>query len=90
MARDKLPGLVRNATKKFERKTSGKGGVRTERGFTLFSSNEDMNNFIKIIKSLQNLGVLIDSVAETLKHETKKQEAGFFAALLAPLDASVV
>ena len=44
---------------KFERKISGKGTVRAGKRFTLFILNEDMN-IIKIIKSLENLGVLIE------------------------------
>ena len=33
-----------------------------------------MNDIIKIIKSLEDSGVLIDGVTETVKHEIKKQE----------------
>ena len=76
LARDNLPGLVSNLTSnainKFERKISGKGGVRSGKGFTLFISNEDMNDIIKIIKPLENLDVLIDGVTETVKHKIKK------------------
>ena len=36
----------------------------------MFISNEDMND-IKIIKSLQDLGVLIDGVNEAVKDEIK-------------------
>ena len=49
-----------------------------------------MNDIIKIIKSLKDLGVLIDGVTETVKHEIKKQEDGFLGNLLAPLAASLV
>ena len=49
-----------------------------------------MNDIIKIIKSLEDSGVLIDGVTETVKHEIKKQEHGFLGALLAPLAASFV
>ena len=56
-----LPGLVSNLTSnaisKFERKISGKGVVRSAKGFTLFILNEDMNDVIKIIKSLEDLRV---------------------------------
>ena len=93
LARDNLPGLVSNLTSnaidKFERKISGKGAVRTGTGFNLFISNEDMNDVIKIIKSLEDSGV-IDGVTETVKVEIKKQEGGFLGALLAPLAASLV
>ena len=75
LGRDKLPRLVRNLTSsvinKFDRKLSGKGSVRVERGFTLLISNEDMNDIIKIIKLLEDSGVLIDGVIETVKHEIK-------------------
>ena len=40
-----------------------------------------MNDIIKIIKSLEDSGVLIDGVTETVKHETKKQEGGFLSDL---------
>ena len=51
--------------------------VKAEKRFTSFISNEDMNDVIKIIDSLENSGVLIDGVAETLKHEIKNNETNF-------------
>ena len=44
-----------------------------------------MNDVIKIIQSLEDLGALTDGVTETGKHEIKKQNGGFLGALLAPL-----
>ena len=94
LARTNLSGLVSilnsNATNKLERKVSRKKAVRAGKGFALFISNEDMNEIFKIIKSLEDLGLLIDGVTETVKHEIKKQEGGFLGALLAPLAASLV
>ena len=49
-----------------------------------------MNDIIKIIKSLEDSGALIDGVTETVKNETKKQEGGFLGALLPSLAASLV
>ena len=49
-----------------------------------------MNYIIKIIKSLEDLCVLIDGVTEILNHEIKKQEGGLLGALLARLTASLV
>ena len=49
-----------------------------------------MNDIIKIIKSLEDSGVLIDGVTQIVKDEIKKQEGGFLGALLAPLAASLV
>ena len=48
--------------------------MRAGKGFTLFILNNDMSEIIKIIKSLEDSGVLIDRVTETVKHATKKQE----------------
>ena len=36
-----------------------------------------MNDIMKIIKSLEDLGVLIDGVIESVKHEIKSKEAYF-------------
>ena len=94
LARDNLPGLVSNLTSnainKFERTINGKGAVREGKGFTLFISNEDKDDIIKIIKSLEDSGVLIDGVTETVKHETKKHKGEFLGALLTPLATSLV
>ena len=49
--------------------------------FMNFFLNDDMNDNIKIIKSLEDFGVLSDAVTETVKHETKKQKRGFLGAL---------
>ena len=93
LARDTLPKLVSNLTSnainKFEGNISGKRAVRAGKGFTLFVSNEYMNDFIKMIKSLEDLGVLTDGVNETVKDEIKKQSCGFLGALLKPLFASL-
>ena len=94
LARDNLPGLVRNSTSnainKFERKISEKGAVKAGKGFSLLISIKDMNDIIKIIKSLEDSSVLIDGFTETVTHEIKNQKGGFLVALLAPLATSIV
>ena len=93
-----MPGLVinvasnaaLNAINKFERKISGTGAVRVGKGFILFISNEDVDDIIKIVKSLGNSGILIDRITKAVEHQMKKQEGGFLGAVLAPLAASVV
>ena len=72
------------------KKISEKRALRAGKGFILFISNGDMNDIIKIIKSLEDPGLLIDGFTETVKHEIKKQEGRFLRALLAPLAASLV
>ena len=49
---------------KFERKRSGQGVVRTGKWFTLFISNEDIDDIITIVESLEKSGLLIDDVSE--------------------------
>ena len=44
---------------------------------TLFISNVDMNDIIKIIKSLEDWGISIDGVTKTVKHEIKNKEVDF-------------
>ena len=58
-----------------EKKKSGQETVQTEKRLTSFILNEYMNNFIKIIKPLEDMGVLIDVVTETVKHEIKNKKA---------------
>ena len=45
--------------------------MRARKGFTLFISNGDINDIIKIIKLLEDSGVLIDGVTETVKRKIK-------------------
>ena len=48
-----------------------------------------MNDIIKIVKSLENVSLLIDGFTKIVKHKIKKQERGFLRDWLAPL-ASLV
>ena len=48
--------------------------MRAGKRFTIFISNEDMNDIIKIIISLQDSDVLIDGITETVKYEIKKKK----------------
>ena len=48
-----------------------------------------MNDFIKIIKSLEDSCLFIDEVTETVKLEIRRQEDGFLEALLPPLAVSL-
>ena len=44
--------------------------------------NEDMNDIIKIVKSLEESGLLMKVVNETVKNEAKDQKGGFLRMLL--------
>ena len=57
---------------------------------TLIVSNDEMNNIIKIVKSLENSGVLLKGVSETIQHEAKEQRGGCISMLLGTLGASLL
>ena len=49
-----------------------------------------MNDFIRIIKSLENSSLLIDGVSKTVMHEIKKPEGWFVGRLLRTLFTSIL
>ena len=57
---------------------------------TLIISNEEMNDIMKIIKSLEESGLLIKGVRETIKNEAKEEKGGFLSILLGPLSPSLL
>ena len=57
---------------------------------TLIISNEEMNDIMKIIKSLKGSGLLVKCVSETIKNEAKEQKGGFLGMLSGPLGASLL
>ena len=57
---------------------------------TLIIANDEINDIIKIIKSLEDSGLLLKGVTETVQNEVKKQKGGFLSALLGTLGASLL
>ena len=58
---------------------------------TLIMKNElKMNDIMKIVKSLQETGLLIKCVSETIKNEAKEQKGVFLGMLLSTLGASLL
>ena len=49
-----------------------------------------MKDFMKIVKSLEESGLLIKEITETIKTETKEQKSGFILMLLGTLAASIL
>ena len=69
LAEDVLPKLANRATLSvinLKEKISGWGCVRVGKRFTLFISNEDMDDSLWIVKSLGNWGLLIDGGTGTV------------------------
>ena len=54
---------------------------------TLIISNDEMDDTLKIIKSLEDSGVLLKGVSETIQYEAKEQREGFLSMLLGKLGA---
>ena len=57
---------------------------------TLIISNKDMDDLIKIVKSLEDSGLLLKGVTESVQNEVKEQNGGFLSMLLGTLDASLL
>ena len=57
---------------------------------TLIVSNEEMNDIMKIINSLEESGLLIKGVSEAIKNEAKEQKGGFLGMILGTLGASLL
>ena len=54
---------------------------------TLIISKDEMNDILKIGKFLENSGLLLKGVSETIQHEAKEQRGGFLSMLLGTLGA---
>ena len=94
LAVDVLSKLANKATLsilgKVEKNICGKGFLRARKGFTLFTSNEGLNDIVKIVKSLEKSGLLINGPTETVKHEIKNHKGGFFGAMMVPMATSLI
>ena len=53
------------------------GSGRSLRTTALIISNEEMEDIMKIVKSLEESGLLIQGISETIKNEIKEQKGGF-------------
>ena len=56
---------------------------------TLIISNDDMQNLLKIVKSLEDSGMLLDGIIETVKNEVNEQKGDVVSMLLGILGASL-
>ena len=57
---------------------------------TLIISNDEMKDIMKIVKSLEDSGLLLKGVTETVQNEVKEQKGGFLSMLLGTLGASLL
>ena len=57
---------------------------------TSIISNKEMKYIMKIVKSLEESGLLIKRISETVKNETKEEKGGFLPVLLRTLAATIL
>ena len=57
---------------------------------TLIILNDEMDDILKIVKSLEDSGLLLKGVSETIQHEAKEQRGGFLSMFLGTLGASLL
>ena len=57
---------------------------------TLIISNDEMKDIIRIVKSLEDSGLLLKGVSETIQNEAKEQKGGFLSMLLGTLGVSLL
>ena len=57
---------------------------------TLIISNDEIEDIIKIVKSLEDSGLLLKGVTETVQNEVKEQKGEFLSMLLGTLGASLL
>ena len=72
-----------------QKKIHGSGATKGA-GVKLIIEQEDMNDTMKIIKALENSGILLKGVSKAIKNETKEQKGGFLSMLLGTLGASLL
>ena len=57
---------------------------------TLITSNEELNDIMKIVKLLEESGLIIKEVSETIQNEPKEQKGGSLSMLLGILCARLL
>ena len=72
------------------KKILGPGHNNYNNTTTLIISNSEINDIIKIVKSLEDSDLLLKGVTETVQNEVKEQKGGFLNMLLGTLGASLL
>ena len=64
--------------------------LRSAHNTTLIIPNDQMEDILKIVRSLEDSGLLLEGVSETIKNKAKEQKRGFLNMLLDTLGASLL
>ena len=57
---------------------------------TLIILNDEIHDIMKIVKSLEDSGLLVKGITEKVQNEVKEQKGGFLSMLLGTLGASLL
>ena len=57
---------------------------------TFIISNDEMKDILKIVKSLEYSGLLLEGVSGIIKNEAKEQKGGFLSMILGTLGTSLL
>ena len=72
-------------------KILGSGNPSSSHNNTVLTiSNDEIGDIIKIVKSLEDSGLSLKGVTETVQNEVKEQKEGFLSMLLGTLGASLL
>ena len=66
------------------------GSGRDHNNTILIISKDEMDDILKIVKSLEDSGVLLKGVGKTIQNEAKEQRGGFLSILLGTLGAALL
>ena len=80
-----LTAAASAADARIHKKLLGSGNMTT-----LIISNDEIEDIIKIVKSLEDSGLLLEGVTETVQNEVKEEKGGFLSMLLDTLGASLL
>ena len=82
-----LTAAASTADAEIHQKILGPGHNNTK---TLVISNNEIEDIIKIVKSLEDSGLLLEEVTETVQNEVKEKKGGLFSMLLGTLGESLL
>ena len=82
-----LTAAASAADAEMHKKISGSGHIKTT---TLIISNNEIEYIIKIVKSLEDSGLLLKGVTEIVQNEVKEQKGGFPSMSLGTLGVSLL
>ena len=84
-----LTAAASGADAGIHKKILGSGKANNNNTILIISNNE-MDDILKIVKSLEDSGVLLKGVSETIQNEAKEQRGGFLSLLLGTIGASLL